>query len=372
LDVDPNVGDSVHIESHSALLQQAGGLKIAGRPVDAIIVPTIRPQSLRAASTFADEIGCVLVVLCTTPEQARQAAAACGSLSCCILITWVPHSFQDSWLKFSTSLHPAAAPLISSHADIARKRNAGLLLARLCGWRTVMYLDDDIRGLTAEAVRRAASLTSCFLAAGFTIGYYPDNSTVCHAYRLAGGRQDIFPGGSALLVNVDRYDSLFPSIYNEDWLFLFDAVHDRSVAAAGTLSQLEYNPFAHPGRAAAEEFGDVIAEGLYRLIHTGADVGRVTQVYWQEVLERRVKLIDYIGSRLPKTKESTAVCAQISLAAAHEQLRSISPQACVSFVRAWRADLDSWRQTLLRLPAVGNLVDAAAFLELPVASECVN
>lgn len=50
--------------------------------------------------------------------------------------------------------------------------------------------------------------------------------------------------------------------------------------AADKLSQLEYQPFGHPGRAASEEFGDLIAEGLYRLIHEGADVIDATESYW--------------------------------------------------------------------------------------------
>ena len=173
-----------------------------------------------------------------------------------------------------------------------------MLLARLCGWRTMMYLDDDIRDLTPSVVSRAAALTSHFQAAGFDISHYPDNSTVCHAYRLIGGKQGIFPGGSALVIDVEQCDTLFPPIYNEDWLFLFKAVQKRSVTVAGVLSQLEYQPFAHSTRAASEEFGDLIAEGLYRLIHEGANVSDATSEYWQSVLERRFQLIEYIAARL--------------------------------------------------------------------------
>ena len=68
------------------------------------------------------------------------------------------------------------------------------------------------------------------------------------------------PGGSALVIDVEQCDTLFPPIYNEDWLFLFEAVQKRSVTVAGVLTQLEYQPFAHSTRAASEEFGDLIAE----------------------------------------------------------------------------------------------------------------
>jgi hypothetical protein len=361
-----NLGDSFHIESHATLLQQPTGDEVPYRALDAIVVPTIRPQSLQTAAVLASDIGCPLVVLCSTPERAGQALSGCGPVAEDLLVTWLPRSIEDNWLSFLTSVHPENDIERSCHADIAQKRNVGLMLARLCGWRTIMYLDDDIRDLTVRAVTRAAALTSRFQAAGFDIRDYPDNSVVCHAYRLTGGKQGTFPGASALLVDVDRCDTLFPPIYNEDWLFLFDAVQNRSVTVAGIASQLEYQPFTHSRRAAAEEFGDVIAEGLYRLIHEGSDVSDTTYAYWQSVLDRRFQLIDHIAARLLVRNGPLAGCALMSLAAARKRLTAISPLACVSFIHAWRTDIDTWRQTLLCLPEVGGLTDAAKFLGLPI------
>ncbi len=358
---------SFHIESHQALLQQPSGAWAPGRALDAIIVPTIRPWSLQPAIALARDIGCALVVLCSTPEQARQARLECEPVLDDTLVTYVPLSVEDNLLSFLTSAHPENDIERSCHLDIARKRNVGLLLARLCGWRTIMYLDDDIRDLTPSAVSRAAALTTRFQAAGFEIKHYPDNSVICHAHRLTGGQQGIFPGGSALVIDVMRCDALFPPIYNEDWLFLFDAVQDRSVAVAGPLSQLEYQPFARSSRAASEEFGDVIAEGLYRLLHEGADVTDATHEYWRSTLERRSQLIDHIATRLLLCDEDAPMigCALMSLAAARKRLTAISALSCVSFIRAWRTDLGAWRQRLPGLPVVGDLTDAAKFLDLP-------
>ncbi|MGH3153215.1 MAG: hypothetical protein ACRDOB_21140 [Streptosporangiaceae bacterium] len=286
-----------------------------------------------------------------------------------LLVTHLPDCVAEKHLAFLTSAHPENDVDTSCHIDIARKRNLGLLLARLCGWRTIMYLDDDIRGLTAGVVSKAASLTPRFHAAGFQITSYPDNSVVCHAYRMAGGPQGTFPGGCALLVDVEGYSGLFPPIYNEDWLFLFDAVRKRSVTAAGTLSQLGYQPFARPARAASEEFGDVIAEGLYTLLHQGADMTEATLQYWQGALERRLRLIDHIAVRLsdlPEGDPALVGSALMSLAAARKRLAALSPLSCISFISAWRADLDRWRHRMLGLSVVGDLALAAKVLELPV------
>lgn len=373
MDAGSNLGDSFHIESHATLLQQPAGAEAVPGLLDAIIVPTIRPASLGPATMLASEIGCALVVLCSTPGQAGQALAACEAAGGETLVTYLPRSIDDDLLSFLTSAHPETDIEPSCHVDIARKRNAGLLLARLCGWRTIMYLDDDIRDLTASAVSGAAALTWCFQAVGFGINYYPDNSVVCHAHRLAGSPQDTFPGGSALVVDVTQSDTLFPPLYNEDWLFLFDAVQRRSVAVAGMLSQLEYQPFAQSRRAASEEFGDVIAEGLYRLIHEGADVTDATYSYWQSALERRSRLIDDVAARLLRGEDAPLIgSALMSLAAARKRLTAMSALACVSFIRAWRADLDAWRGKLAHLPVVGDLTGAAKFLDLPAPESCVN
>lgn len=358
-------GGGFHIESHAGLLQQSADAGISRRSLDAIVVPTIRPRAVQTAAALASDIGCALVVLCTTPEQAGQTAAECGLPGDGSLVTWVPQSVDDNWLSFLTSVHPENEVERSCHADIARKRNVGLLLARLCGWRTIMYLDDDIRDLTASAVSRAAAMTSRFQAAAFDISYFPDNSAVCHAYRLIGGQQGTFPGGSALVVDVERCDTLFPPIYNEDWLFLFDAVQSRSVTLAGSLSQLEYQPFAHSRRAASQEFGDVIAEGLYRLIHEGADVSDATHAYWLSVLDRRFHLIDYIAARLLTMDGPEAGSALMSLAAARKRLAAVSPLACASFIHAWQTDIGSWRHALRGLPVLGDMTDAAKFIGLP-------
>lgn len=364
-----SLGDSFHVESHAALLESATEADISGRTLDAIVVPTIRPRHLGEAVRLASELGCSLVVLCTTSEQANRAMIECRAVIDNLLVTYLPASVIAKHLASLTSAHPESGIAASCHVDIARKRNLGILLARLCGWRTIMYLDDDIRGLSSGGVSRAASLTPRFHAVGFQVSSFPDNSVVCHAYRLAGGQQGTFPGGCALLVDVERYTGLFPAIYNEDWLFLFDAVQKRSISVVGTLSQLEYQPFARPQRAASEEFGDVIAEGLYALLHQGADMTDATSQYWQGVLERRLRLIDHIVSRLSLLGgQDPAVIgsALTSLAAARQRLTSLSLESCVSFIHAWRTDLDMWGHRLLGLPVVSDLALAAKHLELPV------
>jgi hypothetical protein len=359
------------MESHGALLQQPVGADEptleSGRRLDAVVVPTIRPWSVSSAVALAGDIGCALVMLCSTAEQAEQANRECKALDGGVLVTYVTPAVDDAHLGFLAAGPPERDIEPSSHVDIARKRNVGLLLARLSGWATIMFLDDDITGMTATTVSQAVALTASFQAVGFKIDNYPDNSVVCHAHRLAGGIQDVFPGGSALVVDTASCDSPFPPIYNEDWLFLFDALQRRSVALAGTLYQREYQPFAHARRAASEEFGDVIAEGLYRLLHEGRSTPDATYDYWRDVLERRRRLIDHVAERLLTHRSNVAsASALMSLAAARKRLGGITEFACLSFSHAWRADVGAWREKLTGLPVLGDLAAAAKHLDLPV------
>lgn len=367
---------SCHIESHATLLQQPAGTAATGarpsRRLDAIIVPTIRPWSLGPAVRLAGELGCALVVLCSTADQEEEAWAEGQAHQGALLVTHVPPLLKPELLGLATFGHPENDIQPSSHVDIARKRNVGLLLSRLSGWRTVMFLDDDVTGMVAAQVTAAAGLTERYQVAGFCITDYPDNSVVCHAHRLAGGSQGVFPGGSAMVLDMASVSTMFPPIYNEDWLFLFDAAQRRSVVRAGTLWQLEYEPFSDWVRAAREEFGDVIAEGLYRLLHEHGSVADADGPYWRDVLARRQALIDDIAARLLDQGNDPVIgYALMSLTAARKRLDAINELACLSFVRTWRMDVEAWQGRLARLPALGDLASAAKFLELPDLDRCV-
>jgi hypothetical protein len=375
LSADSSEGGSCHIESHAALVQQPNQIEAvspqSSRRLDAIIVPTIRPWSLASAARLAAELDCALVVLCSTPEQVKVAWRTCQAHQGDVLVTYVEPSFHPGLLGLASFGHPETDIEPSSHIDIARKRNVGLLLARVLDWQPVMFLDDDVLGAAAREVAAAVALTSRYQAVGFRIADYPDNSVVCHAHRLAGGTQDVFPGGSALLVDVARADTMFPPIYNEDWLFLFDAAQRQSVVCAGTLSQLKYDPFAHWERAAREEFGDVIAEGLYRLLHEGRSLSDATSAYWRDVLQWRRALIDDICDRLDASRPPAFEHALMSLTAARKRLDAINELACLSFVRTWRMDVEAWQGRLTDLPVLGDLTSAAKHLDLPDSDRCV-
>jgi hypothetical protein len=369
-------GVELHRGSHADLLDKRyRPARNIGRPtIDAIIVPTARPAGyITTAADLATQLGCVLVVLCSIRAVGRQVADELATRELDAAVVDFPADYGHRLLKLRTSRrgefgHPG-------HVDLSGKRNVGLLLANLLGWRHIMFLDDDIRGLGLQGLIRASRLLERYRAVGFRVPYYPDNSVVCHAYRLVGGEQDIFIGGSPLLVDVARAKAFFPAVYNEDWLFLYDSIQERLATDAGYAEQEQYDPYATVERAEAEEFGDLIGEGLMQLLHWGVKVSTVGRSMWVEFLSRRRRFIDAISRHLPAiadgddpTPADQAQHAHKALTAARQRLEDIDAGACDSFVRHWQGDLARWSERIIKLPRVASVGEALRYLGLPPVS----
>lgn len=111
------------------------------------------------------------------------------------------------------------------------------------------------------------------------------------------------------------------------------------MAHVGDAGQLQYNPFENPQRAASEEFGDLLAEGLYALFNEGYGLHRATRSYWEEFIGVRRGFIERIGARLTNEETHGRVQAMKSLREARFQLADvIRPTDCVDFLDAWQRD----------------------------------
>jgi len=314
---------------------------------------------------IALSLDCELVVLCSRdakPVEFAQIASEWPALRWAAID--IPAGYRHPTLEFSTSTIDEAKAL--RLGDLSLKRNIGLLFARMLGWRSILFLDDDVFALDPGLVRQASAALSRVPAVGFPVYEFPDNSVVCHANRLAGGQQDVFVSGSALLVRPGRRSTFFPEIYNEDWFFMFDDLSRGGVASAGQAYQLRYAPFADPDRAAEEEFGDLLAEGLMGLLHARVPVSAALEDrYWREFLLRRRLFIERSAERLAGAKAATEHSAALSaLRTAEARRAAIAPAACSAYLRTWRADQAAWAQGVDALNRMSNFEAAAQFLEL--------
>jgi hypothetical protein len=236
--------------------------------LDAIIIPASRPASfIQPAIELAAFLGAFLVVLCskqTKVEQvSRRVARTPGGRS---LIVEIPQGWKHPLFPSRTSDDEFDRASANRESDLSAKRNLGLLLARLHGWNKIAFVDDDVQLSQTDNIARLAGQLDEYQIAGMVVRRFPDNSVVCHARRLGGLAQDVFVTGAVLGVHCNNLPlSFFPDIYNEDWFFFAEEAATRRLPRVGHATQAEYDPFASLDRARCEEFGDLMAEGLYAL-----------------------------------------------------------------------------------------------------------
>ncbi|MFD0740978.1 hypothetical protein ACFQ1L_02625 [Phytohabitans flavus] len=314
--------------------------------LDAIVVPTARGAvTLREAILLGLKVGCPVVALCSQAARASEATELGQSLGATVLAIDCDDVRAIPGFATEALLEEAG---MGSVVDLSLKRNLGLLLARIAGWERILFLDDDIFGVNPDDLGGAASLLDNYRAVGLENFGYEDNSVVCHAYRAVDGEQDTFIGGGAMLVAPKNTRSFFPNIYNEDWFFLLGDGVPFKVAVTGRAVQKEYDPFATPERAAREELGDSLAEGIYWLLDNGLGPEHADSVFWADFLYRRRRLLDDVLARSesriadPVKREKV----QASLRAAKGASSFITPKICREYVAAWRKDLDLWGEHL--------------------------
>jgi hypothetical protein len=257
--------------------------------------------------------------------------------------------------------------------DTNRKRNLALAVGRMIGKRWVLFIDDDVEGLTLGSVETALAhlvRRPDHRIVGWPHAPFPDNSVVHHARRdVMGWEQDVFIGGGALLVDLDGVPPApFPPVYNEDWLFLHDALARSEVVRGRDIGQLAKDVYRKAERAASEEFGDVLAEGLFHLLHVGAPVQRATDPgYWDVVRLKRSRLLARIIERLRELHaadpfDDYVVAALRALIGARHELGRATSASLADFVGRWRVDLRTWEDLYTRLPSRDTLKEALAYL----------
>ncbi len=262
-----------------------------------------------------------------------------------------------AWLSLKDDLPQACGSYVT---DLSMKRNVGLVLARMLQWRRIFFLDDDIRDINFPDLPSTVNMLGSFPAVGMWVTSFPDNSIVCHANRMTEGSQDVFVSGAALAVDCDADTGFFPDIYNEDWLFFFDDAAAGRLANSGLkATQLRYYPFANARRAAWQEFGDVLAEGLYALLHMDLGVQQATREYWTYFLEARRNFLEAINTRSRNAHPDIRADMLLSVQSALKCSLMIKPDLCARYIQLWRQDLADWKRRAAAIPRTIHRLSAA-------------
>ncbi|HYY12318.1 MAG TPA: hypothetical protein VE781_15380, partial [Kineosporiaceae bacterium] len=363
-----------HRELVGRVKRPAVVVDLAGQGV--VVVPGSRADGrLDTAVVLARSLGWPLLVLCSrglaAPSVRRRLEPHTGlQLTAVDLLSTTGIRAHRPWQALE---HRAARQRAA--IDTHRKRNLALLAATMLGRRWVLFVDDDITGLEQGRVEAAVGhLTRRPQQhlVGWPYPHFPDNSVVHHARRdVLELPQEVFIAGGALLVDLaDKVPAPFPPVYNEDWLFLFDALTESAVVEGPDVRQEDYDPYADPARAGLEEFGDVLGEGLFHLLHEQAAVEVATDpVYWRDVLAKRRKLLGRITERArelsasgPDAQKMQQVVA--AMTEARRQHTWVTEESLADFVRRWRADQDTWAEFYAGLPRRDTVKEALVYLGL--------
>jgi hypothetical protein len=313
---------------------------------DAVIVPSARgANALPRAARTARNAGAPLVVLASGRTAAKAAELLLGKDRCIVLATPGPGG-----PLLRTFRHQCA----TTTTDISRKRNGALVLARRRGWRTVLFVDDDVQAIEQQDLRCASDLLAGAdrhgiprRMVGWAFDEFGDFSEVGHACRRETAGKVSYVGGGAMAITCDSQAPLFPPVYNEDLLvgLTMLAEDPTSVCVAGTLKQDAYAPFADPVRASAQEFGEVLTEGYGRQPDL---VELHNPLYWESVIQDRRKLVGEAAADLERRGVTEGALAMRVVLATHEL---DWPELLAGFVGDWAHDRSAWQKHLSSLKA---------------------
>lgn len=366
------------------------------RGPDAIVVPTARPAAHpRSGLAFAVRLAAAterpLVVLVSREAATSPALRALGEA-----VLSAPGNTSPATVVLHLGASPTTAtrfdvdtlPISKAYRrggltdsgricvnDVGRKRNAALVLARCMGWRTVLFLDDDVfdgldghgrrirphaRTLDPRTLAAAAATVESgrHAAVGWTLRDFDDNSVVCRIRAQTGLEQEQFVGAGALLVDVEADVPFFPAIYNEDWLFLLRLLTNgrrTPVLDGGDVHQDPYQGFT-PVRAASEEVGDLIGEGLLSLLATGGSeaLRQTSAGFWRATIQERMAMredLEGVVDRCGHEAWGEMRKALDAVKAVHEFFlleEDVWVAQIRTFMETWHRDLETWRRRLYR------------------------
>ncbi|MET9230021.1 hypothetical protein [Lentzea sp. NPDC003310] len=322
------------------------------KPVfDGVVVLSSRGAgNLERAAETARNAGAPLVVLVSGRTDVAEAGG---------LLEGVEHLVLDRWDHLPQAvLRTFRNPCALDRGDVSAKRNAGLVVARMLGWRTVLFVDDDVQRITATELRRAASLLAGAdrggaprRFVGWTFQECPDFSVVGHAHAQGDRAPVIFAGGGAMAMACGPDVPFFPPVYNEDVLVELKIMQDDpdAVRVVGDLRQDAYEPYSDPEKAASQEFGEFLLEA-WRRNPSPDELGE--RGFWLSVLSDRKALLAVAEQKLLRLDVREGVRAVRAARAAH---RLDWPDSAMAFVEDWGHDEGTWAEFMRSLPAVGGL-----------------
>lgn len=360
--------------------------------LDAIFIP------LHHDSDVNQDLANIITII--SSQHVKNVIFLCGSaVSMKSIVAHLPASSATQWTAITGDFKkyfdevglstPKSKLAYGKHRDISEKRNFAISLSKKMNWDSIMFLDGDIH-ITDRTIRLASELMQSSIGVvGFRANEFPDHSALSHIYRELVGELGTFIGSGAMAIKITNEMPFFPTVYNEDWLFMlpYTLIQD-GISYAGEVIQSRYDPFRvtdHHLRAYTEEVGEILAESLFNLciqlrkntelsssvfdaaarIHTRAD-----RAYWDASICHRLlftrEMLDTVNN---SDDQYRAMLTSINASSKHYTdpniADAISTDALEEWLTHWKNDIIRWNTYLGSLPHAHNLHDAISSYSVP-------
>jgi hypothetical protein len=281
--------------------------------------PAIRDRIQRLSYVF-DKV----YVLSSAPEEPSHEPWIC--------LDWKQHDsiavYSDLEVnQFSLSLG------LHNGWDLPAKRSVALAHARERDFAVALLIDDDIWPATA------ADLNTFRYFGNRIAGKPPRSAEDISATEYVTGLYSYhsFPNGNYLFVDPLGEFSFFPTIYNDDWLFIMSSPACRPTLMGGNPIYQVARQVDLMERSYEQEFGEVFVDGLARAIDSAV---RDTS-FWNSVLGlRKSSLVDALA-------EAPASPARDVVASALAALLRFKPKDFYDCDQLWRLSQKAWQRSVV-------------------------
>lgn len=242
------------------------------------------------------------------------------------------------------------SPLGSDGWTLGYARNYAIILAKIFGFKRVLFMDDDIIVGDANLILRMFGMLNNADFVGAEIKGMPDFSVVDFVMQEIGIEPYRFMSGGFLAFNLDSVYEYFLNYYNEDWIWLFLHEPKARVVKYGEVHQLPYDPFENAvERALQQEFGEILVKGVMEAEIKNDFTLLKNNISWRKILKKRKDNLREIKEMCKNKKFEIGVDVCSALLEYH---RHLSPDNFVGIFKQYFSKKISWLD-LIRNGGIG-------------------
>lgn len=253
-----------------------------------------RPQLLSQTVKDLLDVGMDIIALDDSRSAETKAAVRkqCRADNLCYHSKDKQAIFLESLKRFIVNVDGFVKPLGKGGWNLGFSRNYALILCKACGYKRVLFVDDDIVVKNAEFIETIIKRLDRADFVGARVRGMPDDSMIGHLMRMCGGETYEFLSGGFLGFNLEAVTEHFLNHYNEDRIWLYLHAPICKLATYGEVQQVQYNLFEDAAaKALRQEFGEILAEGAEEASKQNDLDLLVDEDFWREILYMRLAYI---------------------------------------------------------------------------------